>query len=568
MVINPGQPQPATATHPAYSQQVWQWLFKPTAKFQDDTQRMRASALAAMSLGAALLQITLLVAGLQHPGNVALTGLLGLSLGLTVVIYGLSRTRYYQLGAALLIGCSFALMLIWLQVDRDPHEIFVLIIPILLASQFFLALLTAVLSAASCLIVIADRGGDFSGRFLIVAIFLSVVLALLLLANTTRDYTEKRLLRQHEKVTQNEARLRSILENMPIMLDAFDKNWTPLVWNKECERVTGYTAAEIIGNDQVMKLFTPNPEEHQQQMAELAQLGNYYRNWEANLTCKDGTVKRIAWSVIARDFPIAGWPIWGIGVDVTELHKAEQQRLELALERERVQLLQQFISDISHDLLTPITIMKSSLYLLSKPVSFEKWYEHVQQIEAQTDRLQNMIQDILTMSRLDKAFIQEFNFWEQNLNLLVQELIKEHQLVADAQHQTLEQHFQPDLPLVCFDYAKLRQALNNILENALRYTPDGGHICVTTGLEPNAVFVEVRDSGAGIAPADLPHIFERFYRGETYRPTDGGAGLGLAIAQKIVQAHNGIIRAQSEPGQGAIFRITLPLVAETQALPA
>jgi signal transduction histidine kinase len=115
------------------------------------------------------------------------------------------------------------------------------------------------------------------------------------------------------------------------------------------------------------------------------------------------------------------------------------------------------------------------------------------------------------------------------------------------------------LPPVLMDHARVQRVLVNLVQNAIRHTPPDGTILLEAAEESDAVRVDVVDSGEGIAPADLPHIFDRFYRGEKSRARgQGGAGLGLAIARGLVEAHGGRVWAQSVPGQGARFSFVLP----------
>ncbi|XGV99408.1 MAG: PAS domain S-box protein [Leptolyngbya sp. BL-A-14] len=125
------------------------------------------------------------------------------------------------------------------------------------------------------------------------------------------------------KLERSEDRLQQILQNMPVMLGAFDEQNKMIVWNHECERVTGFSAAEIIGNPQAMTLLYPDTTYRQQMLEQWADRGNDYRDWEWEITCRDGSVKTVAWSNIADRLPIPGWQSWGIGVDVTDRKRSE-----------------------------------------------------------------------------------------------------------------------------------------------------------------------------------------------------------------------------------------------------
>ena len=140
------------------------------------------------------------------------------------------------------------------------------------------------------------------------------------------DISDRKLIEQAWR--QSQARLRSVLENMPVMLNALDEQGRFIVWNKECELLTGFTRAEIVSNPQAWELLYPNESYRTSMLSVCNDRGNNYRNWEWEITCKDGTVKTIAWSNISQKFPIPGWEKWLIGVDVTErqLAKAALQK--------------------------------------------------------------------------------------------------------------------------------------------------------------------------------------------------------------------------------------------------
>ena len=146
----------------------------------------------------------------------------------------------------------------------------------------------------------------------------------LALTNSSLQAEISERFRAEEALRRSEERLRLVLQNMPVMLDALDIEGNLIIWNQECSRVTGYSAAEIIGNPRAMELVYPNAAYRQQMMAQWAERGNRYRNWEWDLTCKDGSIKTIAWSNLSEEFPIPGWASWGIGIDVTDRKRAEE----------------------------------------------------------------------------------------------------------------------------------------------------------------------------------------------------------------------------------------------------
>lgn len=244
--------------------------------------------------------------------------------------------------------------------------------------------------------------------------------------------------------------------------------------------------------------------------------------------------------------------------DITERKWVEQRQMELALEQERAGILLRFIGDASHDLRTPLTTIKTHLYLLGKVNLAGDAVRYVEEINRQTDRLEKLLDDMLSVSRLDATT--EFDRHCMDLNALVRSVVDQYQPLAREKQHTLDFMGTPDLPLMMVDQTHLRRAVSNLLVNALHYTADGGRITVRTDVHDTGICVEVIDNGFGIGADDLPHIFKRFYRADKARGTvRGGAGLGLTIAQKIVSEHEGFIEVDTEPGRGSTFRIVLPV---------
>lgn len=285
--------------------------------------------------------------------------------------------------------------------------------------------------------------------------------------------------------------------------------------------------------------------------------------------------------------------------DITDRKRVEHQSLDLAIERERVRLLQSFIRDVSHDFRTPISVILTSVYLLNKfgtnasrcvaslsacasapnPEQLEtglleiadtltKMRDKSEGIHSSALRLERLIESMLEATQLDGAF--NFEFGAHDLNVLVADCVQAH--CADADQKQLRLGFEPgcDLPQIRADGVKLSRAIAHLLENALQYTLPNGTVCIRTCLAAGEAIVQVSDTGIGIGDDDLPHIFEQFYRADKARSiSGGGAGLGLFIARRIVEAHDGRIEVESAVGQGSVFRICLPLSRETgTAIPA
>jgi PAS domain S-box-containing protein len=247
----------------------------------------------------------------------------------------------------------------------------------------------------------------------------------------------------------------------------------------------------------------------------------------------------------------------GFSIDITERKQIEAQKLELALAKEKTNFLKNFLNNISHDFKTPLSIMNTSLYLLEKSNDPDYRSIKIETLKAQVQHLQHYIQDILTISRLDS--LPEMTTQPLDVNLLIQEVEKQFHTVAEKKHLKIHLALGVDLPLVTADADELKRAFVNMLENALRYTPDGGSITLRTAASGQRIHVDIQDTGIGIGESDLPYIFESFYRADKARAMDtGGTGLGLAIVKRIIEMHQGTITVESAPGVGSTFHIQLP----------
>lgn len=189
----------------------------------------------------------------------------------------------------------------------------------------FLSLMLALMATRQTLTLTLRGPGDVllspGSMVELPGLFVSVI-ALLAVGYLSGIFREQR--ETVEKLSESEERLRRITENMPVMMGALDENGVILAWNREAERVTGYSAQELIGNPAGLKLIYPDEEYRARLVQQMRERGHDYRDWEWELVCKDGTVRTIAWSNVSAICPIPGWWTWGIGVDVTERKQVEQ----------------------------------------------------------------------------------------------------------------------------------------------------------------------------------------------------------------------------------------------------
>jgi heavy metal sensor kinase len=229
-------------------------------------------------------------------------------------------------------------------------------------------------------------------------------------------------------------------------------------------------------------------------------------------------------------------------------------RLEGAFERER-----RFAADASHELRTPLTALKGRIGVtLSRRRTNAEYESALQDLEHEVDRLIRLSTDLLFLVRLDQRRLP----WEPGrveLSHLLQAIVEQVEPLAERKGLILTAEIPPDISLRG-DADHLIRLFLNLLANAVRYTPRGGRVAVLAQEEEGRVRVSVSDTGPGISPEHLPHLFERFYRTETARSRDdGGAGLGLAIAYEIARWHGGTLEVESAPGHGTTFTVQLPV---------
>jgi len=233
--------------------------------------------------------------------------------------------------------------------------------------------------------------------------------------------------------------------------------------------------------------------------------------------------------------------------DITEQHLMEQSRRE-------------FVSNVSHELRTPITTVKtySETIMESEDLPPETMKNFLNVISSEADRMARLVNDLLTLSRLDydKSDIPKEPF---DLTALLTDITNKLSFEAEGKNHAMSLSFAGKIKPFYGNKDRIEQVITNIITNAIKYTPEGGTIKVSAGCVYDKIYIKVKDNGIGIPKDDVPHIFDRFYRVDKARSRQsGGTGLGLAIAKELVAAHDGTISIKSDEGKGTEVIMQFP----------
>jgi len=342
-----------------------------------------------------------------------------------------------------------------------------------------------------------------------------------------------------------------------------DPDGQVISWNKGAERSKGFTEEEILG-ESFLRFYTPEDvargwPQHLLRVAE--QRGHVEdQGWRVR---KDGS--RFWADVVITAIRDANGQLLGFGKvtrDLTERKQAEDEIRRLNRELIDLNLLKdRFVSAVSHELRTPVNAMMGFGSILEDEVSGplnEQQHHYVRRILASADILLNLVNDLLDMSRLQAGQF-ELSPGPTNLRSVASEVLGNLAALADQKHLTLANEVPEYLPEVVADCRRVSQVLTNLLHNAIKFTPNGGHITVRARPSDGGLQVEVQDTGIGIAPEDVPKLFHD-YGQLAQQPAQKavGTGLGLSISKALIEAHGGHIGVRSTPHVGSTFWFTLP----------
>ena len=362
------------------------------------------------------------------------------------------------------------------------------------------------------------------------------------ITNNLNDLSEVIRLTQ-ENLEQESKRLHSILSYMTDGVLATNRRGQITMINDMAKKQLGVENDEAL-NQNILELLKIEDEyELRDLITQSPELMIYSQNVNGEYISL-----RVRFALIRRE---SGF-ISGL---VAVLHDTTEQEKE---ERER----RLFVSNVSHELRTPLTSVKSYLEALDEGALYEPVAPDFIRVSLdETNRMMRMVTDLLHLSRIDNA-TSHLDVELINFTAFITFILNRFDKMR-AQDQEKKYELVRDYPITSvwieIDTDKMTQVIDNILNNAIKYSPDGGKITVSMKTTDDQMILSISDQGLGIPKEDLPKIFDRFYRVDKARSrAQGGTGLGLAIAKEIIKQHNGFIWAKSEYGKGSTFTIVLP----------
>ena len=362
------------------------------------------------------------------------------------------------------------------------------------------------------------------------------------ITNNLNDLSEVIRLTQ-ENLEQESKRLHSILSYMTDGVLATNRRGQITMINDMAKRQLGVESDDAL-NQNILELLKIEDEyELRDLITQSPELMIYSQNVNGEYISL-----RVRFALIRRE---SGF-ISGL---VAVLHDTTEQEKE---ERER----RLFVSNVSHELRTPLTSVKSYLEALDEGALYEPVAPDFIKVSLdETNRMMRMVTDLLHLSRIDNA-TSHLDVELINFTAFITFILNRFDKIR-AQDQEKKYELVRDYPITSvwieIDTDKMTQVIDNILNNAIKYSPDGGKITVSMKTTDDQMILSISDQGLGIPKEDLPKIFDRFYRVDKARSrAQGGTGLGLAIAKEIIKQHNGFIWAKSEYGKGSTFTIVLP----------
>lgn len=363
---------------------------------------------------------------------------------------------------------------------------------------------------------------------------------------------EERVIERTAELYDAKERVEAILASVGDGVFVTDLSGAIQTINAAFQDQSGFELGEIANQSYLLLLDEKNPTETLIEMRETLAKGE---TWSGELISKRKSGSKY-------DIQLTIAPV--LDQNGKMVNYVGSQR-DITKQKEFDRLKDMFVADVSHELRTPTTNINLYLELLEFAPR-EKWGEYLSVLKEQGLLLRGLVEDILDLSRLAIVKEKKADFIGVNLNLLADQVITANRPLAESSNIKLFVEMDQHLPLVLGDQNQLSRVITNLVSNAIRYTPEG-NIRVRTYQDNSHVCIDVEDTGIGIDPEDIPHLFERFYRGKQVRQSKiHGTGLGLAIVKEILDMHNGEIFVESVVGQRSKFTVTLPIYADEPLL--
>src|SRR5262245_54538412 len=357
--------------------------------------------------------------------------------------------------------------------------------------------------------------------------------------------------------------LAAIFESADDAIITKDLNGVITSWNPGAERMYGYESAEVIGKPVSMLIPSDQPNEEPNILRRIRS-GQPVEHYETKRQTKDGRIIDVSLTVS----PICDSKGNIVGASKIARDITEKKRIEVR-EREAKQRAEalsrskdEFIATVSHELRTPMTAILGWVRMLAsgqlKPDAQKKAFEV---IERNARSQAQLIEDLLDMSRIISGKL-KLTMSRVDLSTLIAAVVESHRPTAEIKSIRVRTVIDPAVTYVVGDEERLRQVLWNLLSNALKFTPSGGHVQVSLDRAESLARISVVDDGIGIKPEFLPHVFDRFSQADSsITRFHGGLGMGLSIVKSIVELHGGEVSVSSAgEGKGATFTVMLPLV--------
>ncbi|PJF25267.1 MAG: hypothetical protein CUN53_13660, partial [Phototrophicales bacterium] len=477
-------------------------------------------------------------------------------------IYALSRTQYYRYGAftlvtAFLLFVLFVLFLIPVGGGERLLVLKYLVFVLMLSDLFMRRIITTGFLVIIYAIVIAFffvPGVPFIYVFSYLVFFILISLLGSISSVASMIY--------RQQLMDSEDRYRSVVSALSegVVLQA--KDGTIQASNQAAERILGLTVDQMMGRTSLDPRWraihedgTPFPGETHPAMVTL-RTGEPQSNVIMGVHHPDDTLVWISINShpLTRPGETQPYAVVTSFTDITELRQVQQREFEIALERERVTMLTQFVQNAAHEFRTPLGIINSSGYLMARTDDADQRAVKQAQIEREVHRIARLVDMMLSLVKLEGKQLElgtqiDFHPFLRSICASV--------FSVEAPSPSLHIEIPDDKIMVRGDLAYLTEAFWQILENARRFTLPDGSVTVVSRVIDGEVCVQVIDTGVGIAPEKLAHIFDSFWR-EDQAHTTPGFGLGLAIARRVIEQHGGTIQVESAVGIGTTMQVRLP----------